>query len=154
MATIIHVMGRLGKDPETRVTASGQKVTSFSVASNTRRQGEDHTVWYRVTVFGERLDKMMSFLKKGSGVHVVGTFDARTYQDKEGKTQVSLEVIAEHISFLPSGERAERAQAPQDDSYGAAPQQQYQQAAFQPRQTVTAGAQPQQSMDEDDDLPF
>ena len=69
---IIQIMGNLGADPETRVTPDGQKVTSFRVAVNTRKGGNDETIWYRVTVWGDRFEKMMAFLKKGSGIMVIG----------------------------------------------------------------------------------
>lgn len=101
---IVQIAGRLGKDPETRFTPSGQKVTTFNLAVNQRKGKEDVTVWVRVTVWGDRLDKMISFLKKGSGVVVVGRLNPpSTYVDKEGRTQISLEVTAEMIEFSPFG---------------------------------------------------
>lgn len=101
---IVHIAGHLGKDPETRFTANGQKVTSFSVAVNQRKGKEDVTVWVRVTVWGDRFDKMISFLKRGSAVIVTGKMNPpSTYVDKEGRTQVTLEITAEMIEFSPFG---------------------------------------------------
>lgn len=101
---IVELAGHLGKDPETRFTPSGQKVTSFTIATNHRKGKEDITIWVRVTVWGDRLDKIISFLKKGSGVIVIGRMNPPTsYTDKEGRTQVSLEVTAEMIEFSPFG---------------------------------------------------
>jgi single-strand DNA-binding protein len=101
---IVHLAGHLGKDPETRFTPSGQKVTSFTIAVNQRKGKEDVTMWVRVTVWGDRFDKMISYLKKGSGVIVTGRMNPpSSYTDKEGRTQVSLEVTAEMIEFSPFG---------------------------------------------------
>lgn len=101
---IVHVAGHLGKDPETRFTPNGQKVTSFSIAVNQRKGKEDVTMWVRVTVWGDRFDKIMSFLKKGSGVIVTGKMmPSSSYTDKEGRTQVTMEVTAEMIEFSPFG---------------------------------------------------
>ena len=101
---IVHLAGHLGKDPETRFTPSGQKVTSFTIATNHRKGKEDVTIWVRVTVWGDRFDKMISFLKKGSGVVVTGRMmPPSSYTDKEGRTQISLEVTAEMIEFSPFG---------------------------------------------------
>lgn len=61
---IIEVAGRLGRDPETRFTPSGQKLTTFSIACSIKRSGKEETVWWRITVWGERFDKVMPFLKK------------------------------------------------------------------------------------------
>jgi single-strand DNA-binding protein len=108
--TFIEVIGHVGRDPETRFTPNGKKVTSFSVASNKKRGGQDVTDWYRITVWGDQFEKMMPFIKKGSGVIVKGELDARIYTDKEGHPQVSLDVTAFKLDFLPSGKTGERTQ--------------------------------------------
>jgi single-strand DNA-binding protein len=101
---IVQIAGRLGKDPETRFTPSGQKVTTFNVATNHRKGKEELTVWVRITVWGDRLDKIISYLKKGSAVVVIGRMNPPTsYVDKEGRTQISLDVTAEMIEFSPFG---------------------------------------------------
>lgn len=101
---IVHIAGHLGKDPETRFTPSGQKVTTFTVATNHRKGKEDITIWVRVTVWGDRLDKIMPYLKKGSAVIVTGRMNPpSSYTDKEGRTQISLEITAEMVEFSPFG---------------------------------------------------
>ncbi len=66
---IVHIAGHLGKDPETRFTANGQKVTTFTMAINQRKGKEDVTVWVRVTVWGDRFDKMISYFGKRIRYH-------------------------------------------------------------------------------------
>jgi single-strand DNA-binding protein len=108
---VVQIAGRLGKDPETRFTSSGQKVTNLTVATNVRKGGKEETVWWRVTIWGDRFDKMMAYLKKGSAVIVVGEMGKpEIWTDKEGKPQVTLEITAEIIRFSPfgSGERQEQ----------------------------------------------
>lgn len=101
---IIEIAGHLGADPEVRFTPGGQKVTSLRVATNTRKSGKDETVWWRVTIWGERFDKMMPYLKKGSAVIVIGEMSKpEIYTDKEGRPQVSLDLTAEIIRFSPFG---------------------------------------------------
>jgi len=101
---IITIAGRLGRDPEVRFTSSGQKVTTFRVATNTRRSSKDETIWWRVTVWGESFDRMISFLKKGSAVIVVGDLSKpEIFNDREGKPQVSMNITASNIMFSPFG---------------------------------------------------
>lgn len=104
---IIQLAGRVGKDPEARFIASGQKVTTFSLATNIRKGGkEDVTVWWRITVWGERFDKLLAHIKKGSALVVVGEMSRppEMYTDRDGKQQVSsLELTAEMIKFSPFG---------------------------------------------------
>ena len=102
----IHIAGNLGADPEARFTSSGKKVTTLKVASRSRRgkNGEDLTIWWRVTIWGEQFDKMISFLKKGSAVMVYGdVHKPEIFTDREGKPQVSLDITAVHIEFSPFG---------------------------------------------------
>lgn len=119
----VIIAGHIGKDPETRFTSSGQKVTSFSVATNQRKGKEDVTVWVRVTVWGDRFDKLLPYLKKGSGVVVSGRMNPpSSYTDKEGRTQISLEMTAEMIEFSPFGktDRPGEGQMTQSSSQTAA----------------------------------
>lgn len=102
----IHIAGNLGADPEVRFTSSGKKVTTLKVASRSRRGkgGEETTIWWRVTIWGEQFDKMVSFLKKGSAVMVYGdVHKPEIFTDREGKPQVSLDITAVHIEFSPFG---------------------------------------------------
>lgn len=116
---IVEIAGHLGTDPEVRFTPSGQKVTSFSVATNVRKQGKDETIWWRVTIWGDRFEKMLPFLKKGSGVIVIGEMSPpRIWKDKEGKDQVQMEVTAEIMKFSPFGKSDRPAQEGSGSAYG------------------------------------
>jgi len=104
----LTIMGHLGADPEVRFTSSGQKVTTLRLAENQKRGGKDETLWWRITIWGEQFDKMISYLKKGSAVIVTGEMPKpEIYNDREGKPQISLNMTAHHIAFSPFG-RSER----------------------------------------------
>jgi single-strand DNA-binding protein len=115
---ILHIAGHLGSDPETRFTPTGKKVTSFRVATNIKRGGKEKTVWWRVTVWGDRFEKLMTYLKKGSAVFVVGEMGIpEIYTDKNGVPQTSFEITAEVISLNPFGRSG--AGKPADSPEGA-----------------------------------
>ena len=164
----VHLAGNLGKDPETRFTPSGQKVTTFSVATSHRKgkDKEEVTIWVRVTVWGDRFDKLLSFLKKGSSVIVGGRMNPpNTYVDKEGRTQTSLEITAEMIEFSPFG-RSDRATEGQSQQGGAlSPQHdqghsfsnasgQYNQSSAHGSQSMSQGAGHYSQAADDDAIPF
>lgn len=111
---IVQIAGRLGKDAESRFTPSGQKVTTLTMAANIRKAGKDETVWWRVTIWGERYDKMMPYFKKGSALVVIGEMNKpEIWTDKEGRPQTSLEITADIVRFNPfGGSTSER--SPQD----------------------------------------
>jgi single-strand DNA-binding protein len=120
---IIEIAGHLGAEPETRFTASGQKVTNLRVAVNVRKGGKDETIWWRVTMWGDRFDKLLPHLKKGSGVIIVGEMIQKPeiYNDRENRPQVSLEMTAEIVRFSPFGKTERPGQDQQPNAQRQAP---------------------------------
>lgn len=101
---LIQIAGHLGADAETRFTPSGQKVVNLRVATNSRRGNKDETIWWRVTLWGDRFDKLLPYLKKGSSLIIIGEMSKpEIYVDKEGNSQVTLNITAEIIRFSPFG---------------------------------------------------
>jgi len=75
----VILVGRLGKDPETRRLANGDPVVSFSLATSEtwrdRQSGErkERTEWHNVVIFNDNLAKIAEqYLKKGSECYVEG----------------------------------------------------------------------------------
>jgi len=109
----IQVIGFLGADPVVRFTADGKKVTSFNIATNQRRGDQEETIWWRVTVWGDRFDNMMAYFKKGSAVVVMGELrKPEIYQAQDGP-RVTLEIWAEALRFAPSSGKRDGAEGGQ-----------------------------------------
>lgn len=145
----IQIAGHLGQDPEVRYTPSGQKVTNFRVATNIRRGNKEKTVWWRVTMWGDRFDKRLAYLKKGSPVIVWGEMGIPDiYQDRDGNPQTSFEIIAEHISFSPFGNKGDRQQD------GSEEQEEEQAHKGPSRSFGKASVGASSSNAQDDDIPF
>lgn len=99
-----NLAGHLGADPEVRYTSSGKKVTTLRLATRARKGGNDETIWWRVTIWGEQFDKMIPYLKKGSPLVVFGEIQKpEIFTDREGKPQISMDITATHIQFSPFG---------------------------------------------------
>jgi single-strand DNA-binding protein len=110
----VILVGRLGRDPETRYTGGGQAVGNFSVATDETykdRNGErqKRTEWHRITVWGKQAEIAQQYLKKGSLVFIEGRIQSREWQDKEGQKRTSYDIIAN--SFRMLGGRADSAAA-------------------------------------------
>jgi len=117
---IVTIAGRLGADPDVRFTSNGKKVTTFRLASNTRKAGKEDTIWWRVTVWGEQFDKLISFLKKGSAIICVGELHKpEIFTDREGKPQISVEMTASSIMFSPFGKSDKPAASRESESSNA-----------------------------------
>jgi len=138
----VILVGRLGRDPETRYTGGGQAVANFSVATDESykdKNGErqKRTEWHKIVVWGKQAEIAQQYLKKGSLIFIEGRIQSREWQDKEGQKRTSFEIVANNFRML--GGRAEGAAAasagggagsrsggddfeshpaPADDSYG------------------------------------
>ena len=110
----VILVGRLGRDPETRYTDSGQAVANFSVATDESykdRNGErqKRTEWHKIVVWGKQAEIAQQYLKKGSLVFIEGRIQSREWQDKEGQKRTSFEIVANNFRML--GGRADAAAA-------------------------------------------
>ena len=110
----VILVGRLGRDPETRYTSGGQAVGNFSLATDETykdRNGErqKRTEWHKIVVWGKQAEIAQQYLKKGSLVFIEGRIQSREWQDKEGQKRTSFEIVANNFRML--GGRAEGAAA-------------------------------------------
>ena len=102
----VMIIGNLGSDPEMRYTPTNRAVTQFNVAVNqsTKNQqtGEwvEETDWFRVSVWGDRAERMAESLRKGNKVFVEGRFKTRTFEGRDGQTRTALEITADSIVNL------------------------------------------------------
>ncbi|HET9994237.1 MAG TPA: single-stranded DNA-binding protein [Candidatus Acidoferrum sp.] len=110
----VILVGRLGRDPETRYTGGGQAVANFSVATDESykdKNGErqKRTEWHKIVVWGKQAEIAQQYLKKGSLIFIEGRIQSREWQDKEGQKRTSFEIVANNFRML--GGRAEGAAA-------------------------------------------
>jgi len=118
----VILVGRLGRDPETRYTGGGQAVANFSVATDETykdRNGEKQkrTEWHKIVVWGKQAEIAQQYLKKGSLIFIEGRIQSREWQDKEGQKRTSFEIVATNFRML--GGRPEGAAASAGAGAGA-----------------------------------
>ena len=115
------LIGRLGKDPETRAMPSGASVTNFSMATSEKwtdkQSGEkqEHTEWHNVAVFGKMADVAAKYLSKGDLVTIIGRPRTDKVEGRDGTTKYFTKVIADKLVLMPNEGRAE-APAEGDDT--------------------------------------
>jgi len=103
----VILVGRLGRDPETRYTGGGQAVANFSLATDETykdRNGErqKRTEWHKIVVWGKQAEIAQQYLKKGSLIFVEGRIQSREWNDKEGQKRTSFEIVANNFRMLGS----------------------------------------------------
>ena len=99
----VMILGRLGNDPEVRTTQNGTVVASLSIATNDGISENITTEWHRVTVFGKGAEVIQKYCTKGSQLFVEGRISTSKYQDKNGNTQYSTQIIANNFQFIGGG---------------------------------------------------
>jgi len=101
----VILVGRLGRDPETRYTGGGQAVANFSLATDETyrdKNGErqKRTEWHKIVVWGKQAEIAQQYLKKGSLIFIEGRIQSREWQDKEGQKRTSFEIVANNFRML------------------------------------------------------
>lgn len=139
----INFNGRLGADAELKTSKNGKQFVSMRVATDEFRNGERGTAWMNVTYTGDRAVKMHEYLKKGNAVSVIGVETVGTYQNKNGETMVSRDVLADRVDFLGLGKSGDTQSNDTVTDTGK----------FEPK-TDTAEMATATASTSDDDLPF
>lgn len=101
----VQLIGRLGKDPESRSTPTGKKVAHFSLAVSQRwksAEGEskENTEWVNVEAWGRLGEVCQQYLHKGSLVFLEGRLKTDKYEDKGGETKYYTKVVALSMQML------------------------------------------------------
>lgn len=101
------LIGRLGKDPETRYMTNGEAVTNVSLATSENykdKSGEkqERTEWHNLVFYRRLAEIAGEYLKKGSMIYVEGRIQTRKWQDKEGKDRYTTEIVVNEMTMLGS----------------------------------------------------
>jgi single-strand DNA-binding protein len=108
MVNSIHLIGRVGKDPEVKTTQNS-KVVSFSLATSETHKnsvGEKitDTQWHSIVIWGKLADVVESYVKKGHLLYLKGKVIYSTYDDKDGNKKYITEIVCNSMTMLSGKE--------------------------------------------------
>lgn len=154
----ITIIGYLGRDPELRYTPQGTAVCKMSVATTERRknsigENDEHTTWFRVSVWGRQAELANEYLGKGRQVYVEGRLRLEEYADREGNPRISAEVTATDIQFLGSRNEFAPPQISSVENRIEVEAQESKPAATKAAKSKRAASRPLVSIEEDE-IPF
>jgi single-strand DNA-binding protein len=100
----VQLIGYLGRDPESKYTPTGKRVTDFPIAITHRWKGEDgetkeYTEWVNIEAWGRLAETCHEYLGKGSLVYVEGRLKTDRYED-QGEHRYFTKVVARTVQFL------------------------------------------------------
>jgi len=105
----VTLIGNLGADPEVRSTANGSRVATLSLATsrqwkNQSGEKQEKTEWHRVVLWNNKgftlADIAERYCKKGDKIYIEGRIEYRSWQDREGQTRYTTEVVAQELILL------------------------------------------------------
>ena len=104
MLNQVVLVGRLTDDLEVQ-EHKGKKVTTLILAVQRSVKNSDGVYeadFIRCTLWNAIASRTTEYCHKGDIIGIKGRIQTSTYEDKDGKTQYSTEVIAEKVTFLSS----------------------------------------------------
>lgn len=98
----VILIGRLVRDPESRIVQGGITLTRMRIAVNRRRNasGQSEADFIDIIAWRQLGELCARSLKKGSRIAVEGSLRQRSWQDQDGNFQNRIEVEASNIQFL------------------------------------------------------
>lgn len=114
----VILIGRLGKDPETKTLENNLSVSNFSIATSesykdrTTGEKKEVTEWHSIVAWRGLSEIVQKYLHKGDQVYIEGKLCTRSWE-KDGITRYTTEVIAENLTML---ENSRTNHSSQDDS--------------------------------------
>ena len=96
----VILVGRLGSDPEVRVSQDGNKIVRLSLATSDSwkdkqtNEKKEKTEWHRIVIFANGLaDIAEKYLNKGSKIYVEGQIQTRKWTDQAGVEKYTTEIV-------------------------------------------------------------
>ncbi len=103
----VTLIGNLGQDPEITHANNGMAIAKFSVATSDARpdaNGVVKTEWHRVVAFGKTAEYVQNYIKKGATVCVEGRIQYGKYENKDGVTVYTTDIVCNNFVNLTKRE--------------------------------------------------
>ncbi len=108
----VILIGNLGKDPEVRHLENGAVVANFSIATSetytdkTTGERRENTDWHDIVLWRGLAEIAEKYLRKGQKVYIEGKLKKRSWQDKEGNTRYTTEVVGDELTMLSRADQS------------------------------------------------
>lgn len=103
----VQLIGRLGKDPETKAFENGKQLVTISLATsesyrNTKGEKVEEVQWHNLVLWDKIGEVAAKYLHKGNEIAVSGKLVYRTYETKEGEKRYITEITVGELVMLGS----------------------------------------------------
>lgn len=120
----VILIGNLGKDPEVRHLENGAVVANFSIATSetyldkSTNERKEITDWHNIVVWRGLAEVVEKYVRKGTKVYIEGKLKTRQWQDPEGNTRYTTEIVADNLTMLSRADQAQGGNTPNYSNEG------------------------------------
>lgn len=97
----VVLIGRLTRDPELKYSQSGTAFCRFTVAVN-REFNKDESDFINCLAFNKTAETIAEWLGKGRRIALQGRIQTGSYENKNGDTVYTTEVVVDRFEFIDS----------------------------------------------------
>jgi single-strand DNA-binding protein len=90
---LVHLVGRVGGDPDVKYFESGSVVCKFTLAVRRRSRNSDEPDWFNLEVWGQPAQIAADYVRKGSLIGITGALKIEHWQDRSTGANRSRPVI-------------------------------------------------------------
>ena len=99
------ILGNVGNEPEHKQLPNDGQVVSFSIATSEKYKDKDgnqqeQTEWHRCVAFGKLAGIIQQYVKKGDKLYVEGKLKTRSYDDANGVTKYTTEIVVKEMVMI------------------------------------------------------
>lgn len=114
----VQLIGNTTNDIEVRETPSGQKVASFSLATNrtwkdSNGEKQEQVEFHSIVVWGKLAEIVEQYLKKGWKTYIEGRLQTKSWEDQAGNKRYKTEIVADNIILLSQKQKEEQESIPE-----------------------------------------
>lgn len=108
----VELVGRLTKDPESKLTQNQTLCCNFTVAVDRRfkdANGERQADFINCVAWRQTAEFVQKYFKKGNRIGLCGSIQTRNYEDESGTKHYITEVLVDEAEFVESASKTEQA---------------------------------------------
>ena len=111
------LIGNITKEVELKALPNGNKVASFSIATNrtykdAQGQKQESVEFHNIVSFGKQAETIAQYCKKGDSLYIEGRLATRSWEKDEVK-HYRTEIVLENFQF---GKKSEQKEEPKKDN--------------------------------------
>lgn len=105
---VVHLIGRVGTDPDMKYFESGSVKCKLTLAVNRRTKEGDHTDWFNLELWGKTAEIAGNYVRKGKQIAIKGSLKFDTWSDRTtGANRSSPVIHVDQLDLLGSKRDAE-----------------------------------------------